>query len=493
MPIDPSLSLQVKTFEPPNPLNQLAQVSQIQAAQRQGELSQMQLEDLQNDRLEMQKFQQELAAKGGPVDLNAYADMLLKSPKHMQMGLELKQKLQQQAQFAKIMGLPDTNTPSPAAPSATPPTAPSAIQNGALGSGTFGIAPEPSPANALAPSPAPSTNALAPAPAAVPVQNPLTADVTALRRKRDLLLSMGTTQSIAAAKALDADIALASKEPVYHNVPGVGLVDPRDGRVIIKSVEAAPTEVKQYEYAKAQGYRGSFFDFKRDMAIAGRTPAQPQAPVAVVDPATGKPVFVSRETAISGRMTPASAQESLSPKEIQKREADYPTATAAITGHEEKAAAFIKDLEKLRDDPGLSQITGSVYGRTPSVSAAGSRAQALYDKIVAKGGFQALQDLRAASRTGGALGNISNQEGKQLIQSFAAIDRRQSTDDVKAALNDVIDDIKGATARMRNAYDMTYSYKSGEGAKTAPKAPAPAANLSSLSDAELLQQLTGVK
>jgi hypothetical protein len=160
--------------------------------------------------------------------------------------------------------------------------------------------------------------------------------------------------------------------------------------------------------------------------------------------------------------------EALPPKEIQKREAALPQATSAIKGFESKSDSFVKDLEKLRDHPGLSQITGLVAGRVPAVTSEGRAAQALYDKVVAKGGFQALQDMRDASKTGGALGNVSNQEGKQLTASFAAIQRTQDAKDVRAAIDAAIADIAGAKTRMREAYDSTYSYKSG--AQAAPAA-----------------------
>jgi len=153
--------------------------------------------------------------------------------------------------------------------------------------------------------------------------------------------------------------------------------------------------------------------------------------------------------------------DALPPKEVQKREAAFPQATSVIKGFETKSDSFVKDLEKLRDHPGLSQITGLIAGRVPALTADGRAAQALYDKVVAKGGFQALQDLRDASKTGGALGNVSNQEGKQLTASFAAIDRRQDAKDVQAAIDDAIGSVQGAKTRMREAYDSTYSYKAG--------------------------------
>lgn len=160
----------------------------------------------------------------------------------------------------------------------------------------------------------------------------------------------------------------------------------------------------------------------------------------------------------------AQGTEGLAPKEIQKREAALPQATAVIKGFESKSDSFVKDLQALRNHPGLDQITGLVAGRVPALTAEGRAAQALYDKVVAKGGFQALQELRDASKTGGALGNVSNQEGKQLTASFAAIDRRQNAADVRAALDRAIGDVEGAKTRMREAYDSTYSYKTGNAA-----------------------------
>ena len=253
--------------------------------------------------------------------------------------------------------------------------------------------------------------------------------------------------------------------------PGGSLV--QGGRAVFTAPERQDTDlIRNFNAAKAQGFTGNLFDYERRIKEAGRTPAQapqPSAPVAVVDPTTGKQVLVSREEALRGRMTPAAAMESLSPKEIQTREAALPQATAAVKGFASKSESFVKDLLALRDHPGLSQITGIAAGRLPGITADGRAAQALYDKVVAKGGFQALQDMRDASKTGGALGNVSNQEGKQLTASFAAIDRRQDAPDVQAAIDEAVASIEGAKIRMREAYDSTYAYKAG----SAPAAAAP--------------------
>lgn len=235
-------------------------------------------------------------------------------------------------------------------------------------------------------------------------------------------------------------------------------------------VNAPPAMVAEYEFAKKPengGFKGTFQQFVTSRAAAGRAPPQPSAPVAVVG-ADGKIKYVSREEAIGKGMTPASAQEGLPPKEIQKREASYPAATTSVKAIETKTDSLIKDLQTLRDHPGLDQITGIAAGRLPAVTANGRAAQALYDKIVAKGGFQVLQDMREASKTGGALGNISNQEGAQLKSAFAAIDRKQDAADVRRAIDEAISSAQGSKARVREAYNMTYEYKNQGGGGNAP-------------------------
>jgi hypothetical protein len=159
----------------------------------------------------------------------------------------------------------------------------------------------------------------------------------------------------------------------------------------------------------------------------------------------------------------------LAPKELQAREAKYPAATTAVKTVESKADKLITDIETLKNHPGLASITGTVYGRTPSVTSEGRAAQALYDSIVARGGFQELSAMRAASPTGGALGNVSNQEGQQLKDAFGTLNRTQDANDLRTQLGRVAEDVRGAKTRIREAYDMTYDYKAG-----APSAATPA-------------------
>ena len=194
----------------------------------------------------------------------------------------------------------------------------------------------------------------------------------------------------------------------------------------------------------------------QDMRQANAT--NMSAPVAIVGP-DGKPIYTTREGSIG--QTPAASMEGLTPKEIQKREAAFPQSQASFKSIENSGRSLIADMTALRDHPGLASITGIAAGRLPGFTPEGRAAQALYDKIVAKGGFQMLQDLRNASKTGGALGNVSNQEGSQLKSAFAAIDRKQEAKDVMAALDEAITNTQGSMARTKEAFDTTYEYKTG--------------------------------
>ena len=210
------------------------------------------------------------------------------------------------------------------------------------------------------------------------------------------------------------------------------------------------------------------------MALASRPPAPPRAeqPLEkVVDPITGKIVFASREQALQGRMTPAAAMESLNPKEIQAREAKYPAATLAVKTIESSSDKLASDLDELAKHPGLSGISGLIYGNTPAITKDARVALEKYKSILARGGFSELQSMRAASPTGGALGNVSNQENQYLRDAFAAIGRSQDTADLKTALQSAANVARAAKQRVREAYDMTYDYKTGRSASPAAAAP----------------------
>ena len=104
-----------------------------------------------------------------------------------------------------------------------------------------------------------------------------------------------------------------------------------------------------------------------------------------------------------------------------------------------------------------------IYGNTPAITKNARVALEKYKSILARGGFSELQSMRAASPTGGALGNVSNQENQYLRDAFAAIGRSQDTADLKTALESAANVARASKQRVRDAYDMTYDYKTSGG------------------------------
>lgn len=149
------------------------------------------------------------------------------------------------------------------------------------------------------------------------------------------------------------------------------------------------------------------------------------------------------------------------PKVKLKLDQAYPQASRALQSATTKIDQDIEDVENLlKDTEGLTAITGGVYGAyAPNISAAANRAQALLDKIKAGAGFTALQEMRDASPTGGALGNVSNTEGQKLEDSVATFSQRQSLRDFQNGLKQYLIDLKTAKENVQSTFDETYSYR----------------------------------
>ena len=199
---------------------------------------------------------------------------------------------------------------------------------------------------------------------------------------------------------------------------------------------------------------------KARIAAAGRTPPQ-QGPLEQIVDKSGNVILVPRDQAIGE--TPARAMIALTPQDKQKREAKYPQATMAVNTFEKTADKLAADLETLAKHPGLPSITGLVAGRVPGITKEGRAAEALFKTIMARGGFQELTNMRQASPTGSALGNQSNQEGQYLRDAFAPLSLTQNASDLIKNLNNAASAARDSKGRVREAYDLTYEYRSSKG------------------------------
>lgn len=124
----------------------------------------------------------------------------------------------------------------------------------------------------------------------------------------------------------------------------------------------------------------------------------------------------------------------------------------------------------IASDPALWKITGwtGVVPNAPGGKAAG--VQARLDSLKSQIGFSVLQAMRDASKTGGALGAISDKENDLLQNNLASLNQAQSEDDLKRELGKIQEYVRGAKGRLQNAYNQTYPDGGGQ------SAPAPAAD-----------------
>lgn len=491
-----------------------AGAQQLETGRLQQQHSQMQMDQMIRDRDALAKLQQQFVANGKSPDLEVNADAMIQSgiSHYVDIGFQLKQKLMDQKRYAAIMGGEPANAmqaaPMPAAPAAAPTPAPAApapfepapgavpIQQGfspgasitTSDNKTFVVpsnqsviaaqiqayndkikAAQNPVSNNIAPAAAPA-NQLAFAP------NPAAANVDVLRRQRNALLAMGTPQAVAAARALDADIAIASKEPVYINVPGVGLTNPRTREILIAE-QNKPTELQRnYEYAKEQGFKGDIFAYEKALKEAARTPGapRPEQPLEkVIDPVTGKIRFATRTEALG--MTPASSEiKPMTALQQQAFKKDFANDMSKV----KSAVSTADELEKLTDElvgnldkkiaphPGLGGITG--YSALLPSLPSGEAAKAEQKLDTFKGKIKALG--RAIASQEGKLGNMAVQEWQMVSDAVQAINPRAGNLDVQ--MRDVVRQARDLARNMKDKFDLTYEDTSPA---TAPGRPAPAA------------------
>ena len=118
--------------------------------------------------------------------------------------------------------------------------------------------------------------------------------------------------------------------------------------------------------------------------------------------------------------------------------------------------------------PGLGGVTGfsSLFPSIPGGDAAD--AQAKLNTLKSQVAFGVLQDMRNNSKTGGALGSVSDAEGKRLEANLAALENAQSEKQMKESLQKIIEYTQGAKDRLNSAYNLRHGGKTQQQAPQAP-------------------------
>jgi hypothetical protein len=109
--------------------------------------------------------------------------------------------------------------------------------------------------------------------------------------------------------------------------------------------------------------------------------------------------------------------------------------------------------------PGLAGTTG-LRGSLPNIpGTAAADAAAKLGTLKSQVAFGVLQEMRNNSKTGGALGAVSDKEGALLQANLAALDKSQSVEQMKESLQKIIDYTSGAKDRLRSAYNLKHGDK----------------------------------
>jgi hypothetical protein len=183
-----------------------------------------------------------------------------------------------------------------------------------------------------------------------------------------------------------------------------------------------------------------------------RAPAMPKAPAGYRYTPTGD------LEAIPGG--PAAAGPNLTPKEIQKREASLPQARQAVSTVSNTMSVIGETVDRLlANRDGLNGITGLIGGRTPGITDASRQAEADIDQLKNLAFIQGITELRNASKTGAGVGNVSNKEGERFENLKASLDRKQSLNDMIAALTRLKNQSEFTKQSLQDAFDETYSYR----------------------------------
>jgi len=258
------------------------------------------------------------------------------------------------------------------------------------------------------------------------------------------------------------------KTPIGQRNTATGRIEP------MPQTSVQPPGVREYEFARSQGYQGSFLDYQREKAAAGTSAGQESwglAPQMGTD-AQGNPVMLQFSN--RGQVRAAPLPQGVSPAPGQTSRIDLGTewgildrngqiiqrvpkdvageAGATVRGRREaeqiadapasarQAEQMLTAIEGILNDPSLPTTTGALAwtGIIPGTPMRGFAARA--DQLSGQAFLQAFESLKG----GGAITEV---EGQKATQAIARLDRAQRSDDYRAALRELQGIVQSARDR----------------------------------------------
>ena len=157
----------------------------------------------------------------------------------------------------------------------------------------------------------------------------------------------------------------------------------------------------------------------------------------------------------------------------------------AVAAEQGQVQSVVTNLDRLGDSAdqllnhkGLPKVVGGAYSvympNWPGSDASNAKAQ--LDTLKAQVGVNTLQAMRDASKTGGAVGNVTEKEWPILQNQLGSLDAVQSIDQFKSVLRQIQDTVARTKQRVQGVYSQKWTGSNGHpGAGTSPVQPHPAA------------------
>jgi hypothetical protein len=212
--------------------------------------------------------------------------------------------------------------------------------------------------------------------------------------------------------------------------------------------------------------RGGFIDWRTGAFVPATTAEG--APIGPKPAAAQKPTYdAARGIQINadGTATPVTidgqpiGNKPLSPADQARIDKRNREAGAARTSLDQSIAELDRlgaIAKEVKDHPGLKGITG-IPGMFPNIPGTDrANAAAKLDTLKSQVAFRVLQTMRDMSKTGGALGQVSDKENQMLQNNLAALDRAQSYEEFQRELQRVVEFVDGVKSRMEQAYAAQY-------------------------------------
>lgn len=149
--------------------------------------------------------------------------------------------------------------------------------------------------------------------------------------------------------------------------------------------------------------------------------------------------------------------EAVSQARLQaERQEKLPKARAALRAYEAQTRTYLDNIDKAIKL--TSWKTAGFGALAKGINSTESRALAgLLESISSRGGFSELAEMRQNSPTGGALGNVSDNENKRLDSANINLDQGVDPDVLKERLMSLKEIRKDSIARLQEAFDTDFT------------------------------------